>query len=127
VTDDPAFYDRALGRMDRIAWVLGGSVVLVFFILEGWPGALGCALTAIASIYNLRRLKRVAAALEGSSGDPSRSWAAIALGLRYLVLGAMCFVIIKFLGVSLPAIFAGLLVSVAAVLVEIIYELLFIR
>ena len=127
MTDDPAFYDRALARMDRLALVLGGGAVLVFFILEGWRGALGCGMTAAASIYNLLRLKRMAGSLGGASGGPSKSWAAIALGLRYLALGGMCFVIIKFLGVSLPAIFAGLLVSVAAVLVEIIYELLFIR
>ncbi len=127
MTGDSAFYERALGRMDRIAWVLGMSSVVAFLVMEGWRGALGCGLTSIASIYNLRRLKRVASSLGPPSGDSPGSWAAIVLGFRYLVLGGMCFVIIKFLGVSLPAIFTGLLVTVAAVLVEIIYELLFIR
>lgn len=125
--DDAAFYDRALGRMNRIAWVLAASAVLVVLLIEGWRGALGCGATAAASIYNLGRLKRVAAALGANSAEPSPSWAAIALGLRYLVLAGMCFVIIKFLGVSLSAVFTGLLVSVAAVLVEIVYELLFIQ
>jgi hypothetical protein len=127
VTEDPSFYDRALRRMDHIALFLGTGAVLVFLAREGWRGGLGCGLTAVASIYNLRRLKRVAANLSGGSGNRSGSGAAVMLGLRYLVLGGMCFVIIRFLGVSLPAVFAGLLISVAAVLVEIIYELIFIR
>jgi hypothetical protein len=128
VTEDPAFYDRALRRMDRIALVLGVAAVLLFLVRAGWRDSLGCAFTAAASIYNLRRLKRIASAVGGDGGAiRTGSGAAVALGLRYLILGAMCFVIIKFLGVSLLAIFAGLLISVAAVLVEIFYELLFTR
>jgi hypothetical protein len=48
-------------------------------------------------------------------------------GMRYVLLGAICFVIIKFFGVSYLALLAGLLISVAAVLVEIVYELVFTR
>ena len=128
MTEDPGFYNRALRRMNRIAVVLGAAAVLLFFVREGWRGALGCGITSVASIYNLHRLKRVVAGLSGErAGNRSGTGAAVMLGLRYLVLGGMCFVIIKLLGVSLAAIFAGLLISVAAVLVEIIYELIFIR
>lgn len=124
MSEDSAFYDRALRRMDRIAIALAAAAVLVFLARTGWRDALGCAFTASASVYNLRRLKNIALAV---SGEPQNSGvsSAAAMGLRYLVLGGICFVIIKFLGVSLPAIFGGLLISVAAVLVEICYELLF--
>ena len=126
MSEDSAFYDRALRRMDRIAVGLGIAAVLVFLARTGWRDAFGCAFTAAASIYNLRRLKRIAS---GVSGEPQRSSgaAAAALGLRYLILAGICFVIIKFLGIGLPAIFAGLLISVAAVLVEMLHELLFTR
>ena len=80
---------------------------------------------AAASIYNFRRLKGIAAAID-PEGKP-RTISAVLVGLRYLLLGGICFVIIRYFEVSLLAIFAGLLVSVAAVLVEIVYELLFIR
>lgn len=126
MTVDSAFYDRALRRLDRIALVLAGAAVLVFLAREGWRGALGCGVTAAASLYGLRRMKSVAARA-GGEGGPSRTGVAVALGLRYLILGAICFVIIKILAVSTAAIFAGLLVSMAAVLVEIVYELIFIR
>ena len=123
MTEGPAFYDRALARMDRIAILLGGAAVLVFLIREGWRGALGCAAAAFASIYNLRRLKRMAADLGTGGGAGS----AVVAGLRFLLLGGICFVIIKYFGVSVAAVFSGLLISVAAVLIEIFYELIFIR
>jgi hypothetical protein len=127
-TEDAAFFDRALRRLDRIALVLAAAAVVVFLAREGWRGALGCGFTAAASVYNLRRLKAIAAGVGGEGGSGrSGAGAAVALGLRYLILGAICFVIIKFAGVSLAAVFAGLLISVAAVLAEILYELLFIR
>ena len=121
MTDDPGFYDRALARMDRIAIILGALAVVFFFAREGWRGALGCALAAFASIYNLRRLRALATRL-GASGSAG---SAVLAGLRFLLLGILCFVIIKYFGVSAGAVFSALLISVAAVLVEILYELIF--
>ena len=45
------------------------------------------------------------------------------LGLRYLLIGGAVFVIIKVLEVSVLAIVAGLLVTVAALLVELVRQL----
>jgi hypothetical protein len=123
VTDDPGFYDRALARMDRIAIVLGAAAALLFFVRQGWRGAAGCTLAACASIYNLRRLRALAARL----GNAGSSGSAVLAGLRFLLLGLLCFVIIKFFGVSAVPVFAGLLVSVAAVLIELLYELIVTR
>lgn len=122
MTEDSAFYDRALYRLDRIAWGLGGMAVLVLLVLQGWRGGLGCAVAAAGSIWNLRRIKGIAARA-GGGGSSS----AVLLGLRYVLLGGIAFVIIKYFGVSLLAVFAGLLISVAAVLIEIVYELIFTR
>ncbi len=101
----------------------GVLAVLLFFLREGFPAALGCGIAAIASIYNLRRLT----ALAGRLGRPGSAGSAVLAGLRFLVLGLLCFVIIKYFGVSAVAVFSGLLISVAAVLIEIIYELIFTR
>lgn len=125
MTEDAAFYERALSRLDRIAIVLAAGVSLVFLGIEGWRAGVATAAMAAASIYNLRRLKGIAAAID--PGTKTRTISAVLVGLRYLLLGAICFVIIKYFEVSFLAIVAGLLVSVAAVLVEIVYELLFIR
>ena len=126
MTEDAAFYDRALRRMDGIAVGLGTIAVAYFAVREGWRGALGCGLCAGVSVYNLRRLKRIAAGVGGDGSRP-RARSAVGLGFRYLILGAACFAIIRYSEISLTAIFAGLFISVAAVLIEIVYELIFIR
>ncbi len=44
--------------------------------------------------------------------------------MRFTIVAGTLFVIIRYLEVSAWAVFAGLLVSVAAVIVEIVYELI---
>jgi hypothetical protein len=126
VTGDAGFYDRALRRMDALAIALGAAAVVFFAVREGWRGALGCGVCAVASVYNLRRLKRIAEGV-GGSDKGSNTGSALGLGLRYLILAGACFGIIRYFEVSLAAIFAGLFVSVAAVLLEMAYELVIIR
>ncbi len=123
MTDDAGFYDRALARMDRIAILLGILAISFFLIREGWRAALGCTVAACASIYNLRRLR----ALAGRLGAPGSAGSAVLAGVRFLLLGLLCFVIIRYFGAGAAAVFTGLLVSVAAALIEILYELTFTR
>ncbi len=122
MSEDAAFYDRALRRLDGIALTLAIAASLFFLVREGWRAGAGCAVCAAASVYNLRRLKSVAAGVGGEAGSSAGS--AAGLGFRYLILAGACFGIIRYFEVSLTAIFAGLFISVAAVLVEILYELL---
>ena len=51
----------------------------------------------------------------------------IFLGLRYLILGGGAYVILRYSQISLTAVLAGLFVSIAAVIVEILFELGFAR
>ena len=43
--------------------------------------------------------------------------------MRYLLVGAAVYVIVKVLEITLVAVLAGLFVSVAAVIIEILFEL----
>ena len=47
--------------------------------------------------------------------------------MRYVLLGGGAYVILKYSAISLPAALAGLFVSVAAVIVEILFELAYAR
>jgi hypothetical protein len=47
------------------------------------------------------------------------------MGLRYLLLAAGAYVIVNFTSLSLPAALAGLFVPVAAVILEIVFELIY--
>jgi hypothetical protein len=120
MTDDPGFYDRAIRRLERIGFVLAGAAVVSMAAREGWRGALGATAGAAFSLTSFRNWKRVAGA---ASGGKSRigPWPAI----RFLVLAASLFVIIRYFGVSPWSVLAGLFVSVAAVMVEIVFELIF--
>lgn len=124
MTVESAFYDRALRRIDRIA--IGVAVIFTVgvFVVRGGREAVGCAIGAVLSLLNLLLWKRAAGAVTGGDERTSSSSAAL-FALRYLLLGGIVFVIIKYFEVSFLAVLAGLLVSVAAIILEILYELIF--
>ncbi len=123
MNDDPAFYDRAIERIGWGARVLGGAAVLLFLVKEGWLSALSCAVAAAASIYNLSRLKRMTAGLVNTQ-RPGSSGSAVLAGLRFVLIGGACIVVITQFKISALAVFAGLLTPVAAVMIEMLYQLL---
>ena len=67
---------------------------------------------------------QVADALGGPAAKPRK---AVFLGLRYAFLGGGAYVILKFSAISLSAALSGLFVSIAAVVLEIIFELAYAR
>jgi len=119
MTEDPAFYDRAIRRLDRSALVLAGIAVVGMAALQGWRGALGAAAGAGFSLISLHRWKRIAGAL----GSQSKTRLRMRLLAGYAVIGASLFVIMRYFGVSPTSVIAGLFVSMAAVVIEILYEL----
>ena len=58
---------------------------------------------------------------------PTRKRVAVLAGLRYALLGGGAYVIIQFSSVSVMAALVGLFVAVAAVIVEICFELVYAR
>lgn len=127
MTEDPAFYERALRRMSGVSIVLALAAAIAIGVRLTWTDAAGFAAAAFAAILNFHWWKRLTRALEPSGETPARPASAVFLGMRYLMLGMVCFVIIKFFGVNYLALIAGLLVPVAAALVEMVYELLITR
>lgn len=126
---DDAFVDRVLERITRITVVLTAAGTVVATAIGGWPAGGGFLLGAGASYLNFYWLKRVVGALGNAaeSGKAPRARVAIVLGLRYAIIGAGAYVILKSSVLSLPAALAGLFVSVAAVVFEILFELVYAR
>jgi hypothetical protein len=110
----------ALTRIRRLiaAFGLGGTAAA--FAWRGWPAGAGFALGAVISWLNFRWLHQIVDAL---GGQGIRKRLAVIAGLRYLLLGAVTYVILRFSGISRPAALSGLFVTVAAAIVEIVYEL----
>jgi hypothetical protein len=117
------WYGRSLARIDRAALVIAGIGLIVVLINAGWRSALGFLCGAVISHFNFRLWKRIAGAVGEQGGKAPRDAKAVILGLRYLLIGGAVFVIIKVLEVSVLAIVAGLLVTVAALLVELVRQL----
>jgi ATP synthase I subunit len=123
---DEAFFAAAIARMHRWMAVLSVSGTALFFGWQGWQWGCGFALGAAASWLNFRWLKMLVDSLGvAAAGRPAKKRVAVLLGLRYLLAGAAGYVILRFTDLSLTAALIGLFVSAAAVIVEILYQLVF--
>jgi hypothetical protein len=80
----------------------------------------------VFSSLNYRWLKQIAFALNRPAGR-SKARFAVLFGLRYFLFGAAGYAIVKYFGISLLALLIGLFVAVAAVVFEILYELIYAR
>lgn len=126
---EPEFSAGALVRIDNWMKWTAAAGTLAAVALGGWRAALGFLLGALISWLNFRLLKRLVDALGAAAGagGPSRSRGAAFLGLRYVLLALVAYVILRFSKLSLLALLAGIFVSVAAVTLEIVFELLYAR
>ena len=119
--------DRAIGRIGR--WMLGiaaaGSVAA--FVLGGWRMAGGFLLGSVVSWLNYRWLKKLVNSLGGQreGESPPQPVSAVFLGMRYLLLGAGAYAILMFSTFSLAGVLAGLFVPAVAVILEILFELVY--
>lgn len=117
------FAARALGRIERTTLFLAGAGAIAAGAWRGWPWAAGFLLGAAASWFNFTWIRKVANSLGNVTAQPPRARVAIVLGLRYTLLAAGAYVIVKLTQISLAAALMGLFVSVAAVILEILFEL----
>ena len=117
--------DRAVERILRLTLGLIAFGAAVYFARAGWRGGCGFLLGGSISYWNFRWLKRTVYALgEAAGGKVPRARVAIFLGLRYLLLGGGAYAILKFSEISLNAALVGVFVPTAAVLLEILIELI---
>jgi hypothetical protein len=116
-------YSRSLARMERFALVIAALGTLAFLINTGWRTAVGFACGAVISHFNFGLWKRITLAVGEQGPEAPGDGKAAMLGIRYLLIGGAVFVIIKVLDVSPLAVLGGLLVTVAALLVELMRQL----
>lgn len=121
---DELLLERAVGRIWKLMWSVAAGGALAFLVWRGWTWSAGWLIGSAVSALNFRWLKQLTEALGGESAKPRT---AVFLGMRYLLLGGGSYVILKYSSISLPAALAGLFVSVAAVIVEILFELVYAR
>jgi len=113
-------YDQVVGRITRITAALVAAGSVVAFVAGGWRWAAGFALGGAVSWLSFRWLKQVVGAI-GTERPPSNL--ATKGVLRYVMIAVVAYVLVKYTVISLRAALVGLLVSSAAVLVEIVIQL----
>ena len=119
-----SWMSTAVARIWKIVWVMGAGGAIVLMLWRGWTWSAGWLLGSAVSALNFRWLKQLADSLGGATAKPRK---AVFLGLRYAFLGGGAYVILKYSAISLPAALSGLFVSVAAVILEIFFELAYAR
>jgi ATP synthase I chain len=116
------FYARAMTRIQRL--ILGiGMIGTVYASLRlGIRAGSGFAIGVLMSLFSFHTFRGVAESLGGPENRRAAAFASLFV-IRFGLIGAAIYVIVRYLEVSLMALLAGLFASAAAVLVEIIYEL----
>jgi hypothetical protein len=116
-------YQRIVHRITRFILVFGLLGGVVLGVAKGVGFGVGFLLGASLSYVSFWRWKKVVDAL---GGPPKRRsmWHWV---LRFGVLIAAGYAIVNYLEVTPVAVFLGLLVSAAAVVVSVIYELIYAR
>ena len=118
--------ERAAVR--RIAWLMLSLSILGFgiaWIMHGPAAGAGFLIGSAISWLSFRSFKGLTDALGNPARRRRKHWfLAILMGGRYLLLGVLGYVIVKYFEINLLAALAGLLVSAAALTIEILYELI---
>jgi ATP synthase I chain len=120
-------YRTAISRMLRLMAVFAAGGTLVLFAWRGWKWGAGFAFGAGVAWINFLLLKKLADSLGATRRKPPSTGSAVFLGSRYLILGAAVYATLRFTSISMLAAVIGLFVSLAAVLVEILFELVYAR
>ena len=122
MTPDEEWFSRAAHRLTALMSALSIAGTVAAGVWRGWSWAAGFAVGAAVSWFNFRWLRRLTEALGAAR---VRRASAVFLASRYLVLGLLAYVILRYTSISLPAALAGLFVSAAAVILEILFELVY--
>ena len=96
---------------------------MVLLVAQGLRPAAGFLAGAALSVLNFRGLAMLVNAI-GGTARPGPV-AAVLITLSYLLIGLIIYVIVRFLGVTPAAVIWGLLAAFAAVILEILCELIF--
>ena len=122
-SSEPDVYQRIVRRITLCILVLGPIGAVAFGAVKGVGFASGFLLGASLSYVSFWRWTKVVDALTGATKPRSIGlWL-----LRFVVLIGAGYVIVKYLEVTPVAVFMGLLVSAAAVIISIAYEAIFVR
>ena len=123
IPDD--WFGNTVSRLLKLMAVITIAGTVAAMIWRGWKWGAGFAFGAGIAWVNFLMLKKLTDSLGAVNRKPPSTGSVVFLGSRYLVLGGVAYVILRFTSISMPAALAGLFVSLGAVLAEILFELVY--
>ena len=115
--------DLSVTRITRIALALGVVGVAATWTMAGPREAMGFLVGAVLSLVTIRSWFKLAGSL-GADGKVPGGGAAVFLVLRYVLIAGAIYATIRVLKSSPTVLIVGLLVSFAAVLLELVFGLM---
>jgi hypothetical protein len=116
-------FEISIDRIKRNALIFGAVGAVTTLLVRNWKEAAGFLVGAALAYVTVESWTNIAASLNPEAKvKPSAKASGLFLVLRYLLIGAAIYVTVKVLGVSPVALLLGLLVSFAAVLIEILQQ-----
>jgi hypothetical protein len=101
--------------------ITGAAACALFADRQFAAGFLFGALLAVMNQWILRRM--VSGMAPGGASRTLAGVTAVVVGSRYLLLGAVGYVIVKYSGVSVISLLTGCFVALAALILDFLYEL----
>ena len=114
--------DLSVTRITRTALILGAAGLVTTWVLSGPRDAAGFLVGALLSLITIRSWFKLAGDL-GTDGSVPGGGAAVFLVLRYVLIAGAIYATIRVLKSSPVVLIAGLLVSFAAVLLDLVFGL----
>ncbi len=124
VLPDELDYDRAAWRIGRNMAMIAATGTAAAFAWRGWSWGAGFFLGSLVSWLNYRALRGLVEALGGVKHPRGRG---VWIALRYMLLGAGAYAIVRFSSISPLAVIAGVFVLTLAVFAEAIFEIVYAR
>ena len=115
-------YERALTRIKYLTLLVAAAGTAFVLFARGRGAAAGFLAGAGISYVNFELLSGLAHVM-GASAPKARGWGGL-IALRYAIVGLAVYVIVRILGITPVAVLVGLLAAFAAVVLEILYELI---
>lgn len=115
---------RTLIRMTAAGAALGVAGALALAIARGPKWGLGFLIGTGFALFNLEWWKAIGRGLDGSGKLPALG-SALLLSLRLPVVAGVLYVIVNLSGIASGAVIAGWLVSMAGIVLEATYEVVF--
>jgi len=117
--------DRAIARIPKWIVAIGILGTGLAGILGGWPYLGSFCTGAAGALLNFWLIERFVTRLGAAAITGARpSWTRFRMFIRFLFIALGAFVILEFTGINLGVALCGFLVCPAAVILEIVYELI---